>query len=174
MPAPREFLGDAHHEPAIHDDAKLWGDREQHLLLHFAEGDEHQPCALLIRGQNPSQFADFFLRGAGQNRIAVKVDEQHRAAPPHQAICGNRRIDPARQQTRHPATGSRRKPAGARLLAEEVERVVRQQVDVHRQLRIAEIDAPTGCVLDAATDLEFDLGRRQRIPFVGTARCHTK
>ena len=55
----------------------------------------------------------------------MEVDQQHRAAAPHHPVRGDRRIDAARQQAREPPAGAGRQAAGARLLAEEVERVRR-------------------------------------------------
>ena len=83
------------------------------------------------------QLARLVLRRARQDRIAVKVDEHDPAAAPHHPPGGDRRVDAARQQAHDLAAGADGQPAGARLLAEEVERVVGQHLDVDGQLRIA-------------------------------------
>ena len=73
----------------------------------------------------------------------------------------------SRHATRPPVpVGSPPAPA---LLAEEIERVVRQHLEVNRQRRIVEIDAPALRFLDAAADLALDLRRRERKALVGAA-----
>ena len=52
--------------------------------------------------------------------------------------------------------------------------MIRKQIDVDRQFGIAKIDTPALRVLDAAADLEFDLGRRQREALVRSPRRHAK
>ncbi len=79
-PAARQPLGDSHHQPAIHHDAKLGSDGQQHLLLDFAERHEHQPRALLVRRQERRDLADFLLRRARQNRIAVEMNQTARSS----------------------------------------------------------------------------------------------
>ena len=145
LPTPREFLGNAHHEPAIHHDAKLGSDREHTFCCTSPKGTRISRCAADTTS-NPSEFADFFLRSARQNRIAVEVHEQHRAPAPHQAIRGDGRVDAARHQTRHASAGPCRKSAGAGLLAKSRTRDS-AACDMHRQRRIAEIDAPSGASL---------------------------
>ena len=72
----------------------------------------------------------------------MEVDEKHAAAAPHQSPRGDRRVDAAREQTRHSAADADRHSAGPRILAEGVERLVGQRLDVNRELRVVEIDRP--------------------------------
>ena len=60
------------------------------------------------------------------------------------------------------------------LLAEEIERMLRQHLDVDAQLAIVEIDAPPGAVLDPSADFALDLRRGEREPLVGSLRPHAK
>ena len=78
-------------------------------------------------------------------------------------------IPPDSRQTTRPAVPVGQ-AAGPALLAEVVERLVRQQLDVHDELRMLEIDPPAARRLDAAADLALDLRRRQRKPLVGPPR----
>ena len=89
-------------------------------------------------------------------------------------IRGHRRIDAAREQARHAAAGAGRQAAGARLLAEEIERVVRHHLDVNRQRRLVEIDVPTLRLLDEPAHFALDLRRRERQPLVGSRRRHAE
>ena len=126
------LLRDPQHQAPVDHDAQRRRHRQQDLLLQLAEGHEHEPRAQLVRGQERRDLAHLLLRGARQNRIAVEVDEQHRAAAPHHPIRRHGRVDAARQQARHAPARAGRQPAGARLLAEEVERLVGQHLDVDR------------------------------------------
>src|SRR6185436_12040666 len=67
-----------------------------------------------------------------------------------------------------------RQPAGARLLAEEVERAVRQHLDVDCEGRPAQIDTPARRLLDESADLAFNLRRREGKAFVGPPRGDAK
>ena len=87
-----------------------------------------------------------------------------------QAATGESMPPESRQATR-PLTPVGSPPAPA-LLAEEVERLVRERLDVDRQLRVPEVDVPAARHLDAAADLALDLRRRQRKTLVGAARRH--
>ena len=108
--------------------------RQHDLLLDLAERHEEQPRAELKLRQQPHELARLLLRRAREDRIAVEVDEEHAAAAPHQPPRRHRRIDAARQQAGDAAADADRQAARARLLAEEVERLVRQRLDVNRQL----------------------------------------
>ncbi len=63
----------------------------------------------------------------------MEVHEGHGAAALHHAVRGHRRIDAAGQQARHASCGAGRQAAGAALLAEEVERLVGEHLDVTRR-----------------------------------------
>ena len=54
----------------------------------------------------------------------MEMNQNDRAAALHHPVRGDRRVDAARQQARHPPADAGRQPAGARLLAEGVERLV--------------------------------------------------
>ena len=69
--------------------------REDDLLLDLPKRHEVDARPLLPASQQRDQLARFLLRGARQNRIAVEVDERHRAAALHHAVGGDRRIDAA-------------------------------------------------------------------------------
>ena len=66
----------------------------------------------------------------------MEVHEQNAAAATHQPPCGHRRIDTARKQARDAPAHADRHPAGARFLAEVVERVVGERLDVNRELGV--------------------------------------
>ncbi len=104
----------------------------------------------------------------------MEVDEQDEASAPHQPVRGDRRIDPARQQTRHAAARPGRQAAGARFLSEEIKRALRQHLDVNRERRPIEIDVPPLRVLDPPAHLPLDLRRRERQPLVGARGGHAK
>ena len=70
--------------------------------------------------------------------------------------------------------GPGRQPAGARFLAEEVERVVGQHLEVDGQIRLVEIDPPALGLLDQPADLALDLRRREGKALVGAARADAK
>ena len=99
----------------------------------------------------------------------MKVHEQDAAAAPHQPPRRDGGVDAARQQARHAAADADRHAARAAFLAEVVERLVRQRLDVDRELRLVEVDEPASRFLDPAADLAFDLRRGQREPLVGPA-----
>ena len=102
----------------------------------------------------------------------MKVDQQHRAAAPHHPVRRHRRVDAARQQARDAAAGAGRQPAGARLLAEEVERV---GPAASRCGSSAPDASRSTCqprrLLDQPADLALDLRRRERQPLVGARRA---
>ena len=173
-PASRELLGDPQHQTPVDDDAQLGRHGEHHLLLQLAERHEQQSRPQLVLRQERRDLAHLLLRRARQDRIAVEVDEQHRAAAPHHAVGRDRRIDAARQQTRDATAGPGRQSAGARLLAEEIEGVIRQHLEVNRQLGIVEIDVPALRLLDETADFALDLRRRERQAFVGAPCGHAE
>src|SRR5882672_2638106 len=88
------------------------------------------------------QLARLLLRRARQNRIAVEVYEEHPAAAAHHAPRGDGGVDPTREEAGHAAARADRQPAGAADLAERVERLGGQRLDVDRELRLREVDAP--------------------------------
>ena len=98
------------------------------------------------------------------------MHEQHAAATAHHPPRRNRRVDAPRQQAHDAAAGADRKPAGPAILAEEIERLVGERLDVNRQLRVRQVHRPVARFLDPAADLTLDLGRRQRKALVGAAR----
>ena len=98
------------------------------------------------------------------------MHEQHAAATAHHPPRRNRRVDAPRQQAHDAAAGADRKPAGTAILAEEIERLVGERLDVNRQLRVRQVHRPVARFLDPAADLTLDLGRRQRKALVGAAR----
>ncbi len=99
----------------------------------------------------------------------MKVHEDHPAAAAHQPPRRDRRVDAAREQARDPPADADRQAAGAGMLAEEVERLVRQRLDVDGQLGVVEIDLPAARFLDPPADLALDLRRGQRKALVGPA-----
>ena len=76
----RQRLGDPQHQPPIDDHAQLGRNGQHHLLLELAERHEHEARAQLLRRQQRGELAHLFLRGARQNRIAVKVNEAARSS----------------------------------------------------------------------------------------------
>ena len=99
----------------------------------------------------------------------MKVDEEHAAAAPHQPPRRDRRVDAPREQARDSSADADRQAAGAGMLAEKVERLVRQRLDVDGQLGVVEIDVPAARFLDPAADLALDLRRGQGKPLVRPA-----
>ena len=164
----RQALGDPQHQTPIDHDPQLGRHREHDLLLQLAERHHDQPRSELMSREQRGDLADLLLGRARQNRVAVKMNQQHRAAAAHHAIRGDRRIDAARQQARHAAARSSRHAARGRLFAEEIERAVRQHLDVHGKGGVLEIDAPAPRLLDDPAHFAFDLRRRERQPLVGT------
>ena len=132
---------DSEHEPPIDDDPQRRLHRQHHLLLNFAERHHIQPRGLLVLRQQRHQLAHFFLRRPRKNRIAVKVDGDHAAAAPHQAIRSDRRVDAARQQRDDAPADSSRHAARPGFLSEVIERFACERLDVDRELRIVELDA---------------------------------
>src|SRR5207253_5935252 len=65
-----------------------------------------------------------------------------------------------------------RQATRAAILAEEIERLGSQRVEMNRQLRPLEIDAPAPCLLDPSADLPLDLRRGEREALVGTPCRH--
>src|SRR5262245_12411003 len=116
--AAAERLGDPHHETPVDDDAQRRRDCKHDTLLDLAERDEEQARSILILGEDLNELTRLFLRCSRQDGIAVKVNEDHPAAPAHHAPCGDGRIDPAREQTGDAATRSDWQPAGAAFLSE--------------------------------------------------------
>ena len=102
----------------------------------------------------------------------MKVDQQHRAAAAHHPVRRDRRVDAARQQAGDAAAGAGRQAAGARLLAEEVERMVRQhlEVDASAPARSRSTRQPVRSLMQAA-DFALDLRRGERKPLVGAPRA---
>ena len=78
-------------------------------------------------------------------------------------------MPPESRHATRPAHANRH-AAGTRFLAEVIERVVGQRLDVNGELGIVQIDRPPPGFLDPAADLAFDLRRRQRKPLVRSAR----
>jgi hypothetical protein len=155
--APRDPLRDAQHQTAVDHHPQLGRHREQHLLLQLAEGHQHKPRPQLVPRQQRGNLLHLLLRGARQDGIAVKVHEEHGAAPPHHPIRRHGGVDAAREQARHAPAGPRRQAARARLLPEEIERLVREHLDVNAQGRLVEIDPPALLLFDPAADLTLDL-----------------
>src|SRR3954467_4535469 len=98
------------------------------------------------------------------------MNEDDAAAAAHHAPRGDRGIDPARQQACDLATRADRQTAGPALLAEVIESLVRERLDVNRQRGFIEVDRPAARFLDPAADLALDLRRCERETLVGTSR----
>ena len=155
---PREPLGDAHHQAAVdRRRAAAAGRRGRPAAGSRRTARVAAATALKLR-QQLRQLARLFLRRARQDRIAVKVHEQRRGS--RGASCAtprpaNRcRPTAGRRPGRSRPTG--RPPAPA-LLAEEVERLVGQRLDVDRELRVRRFTVQSARFLDAAADLALDL-----------------
>ncbi len=101
----------------------------------------------------------------------MEVDEVHVAAASHHPVGGHRRIDSAGQQAGHAPAGAGRQSARALFLAEEVEGLPRQELEVNGQLRVGEVDPPPLRFLDEAADFALELRRRERHPLVGPPRA---
>ena len=147
---------------------------EDDLLLNLAERHEEEPRAMLELGQHADELARLLLRRPRQDRVAVKVHEEHAAAAAHQPPRRHRRVDAAREQARDAAADADRQAAGAGVLAEKVERLVRQRFDMNGQLGVVEIDLPAARFLDPPADLALDLRRGQGKPLVGPAHRDAK
>jgi len=106
----REALGDAQHQPPVDHHAQRGRHREDDLLLQLAERDEHEPRAQLVLGQKRRDLAHLLLRRARQNRIAVEMNQQHRAAAAHHPVRGDRRVDARREQARDAPAGAVGRP----------------------------------------------------------------
>ena len=98
----------------------------------------------------------------------------HATPAPHQPPGRDRRIDAAREQADDPPAHADRQPARARVLAEEVERLVRQRLDVDGQLGVVQIDVPPARLLDPPADFALDLRRGHRKPLVGAPHRHAE
>jgi hypothetical protein len=87
----------------------------------------------------------------------MKVNQLYPAAAAHHPVRRDGRVDPARQQAGDAAAGSCRHAAGAGLLAEEVERLGRQHLDVDGQRRMREVHLPLSGLPDQPADFALDL-----------------
>ena len=81
---------------------------------------------------------------------------------------------PAREQAHRPPAHTDRQPARSRMLAEEVERLVGQRLDMDGQLGIVQIDPPPARLLDASPDFPLDLRRGHGKPLVGAPHRDAK
>ncbi len=124
---------------------------------------------ILIAGQEGRDLADLLLRCSRQDRIAVKMNGCT-MQPRRIMKCRHGRVDAARQQARRFAPGAE-EAAGARLLAEEIERVRGQHLDMDGEISLVEIDAPSPGHLDAPANLAFDLRRGIRKSLVGPSHA---
>src|SRR3954449_7332741 len=111
--------------------------------------------------QQLRQLSRLLERRARQDRVTVEVDEDDAATAPHQAPRGQRRVDPAGEEADDASAHADRHPAGAALPAEGIEGIIRQQLDVNRELRVGEVDRPSSRHLDLPADLPLDLRRRE-------------
>ena len=131
--APRDLLGDAQHQPPIDDDAHRAGDGEHDLLLDVAERDEIQPRPLLPRRQQPDELARLLRSTRATGWDSCGSARSSTAQPRFIIRCAaTGESMPPGQQARDASGGARRQAAGAALLAEEVERLGRQQLDMDR------------------------------------------
>src|SRR3954451_6141683 len=117
--------------------------------------------------QQLCQLSRLLERRARQDRVTVEVDEDDAATAPHQAPRGQRRVDPAGEKADDASAHADRHPEGAALPAEGIEGIVRQQLDVDRELRIGEIGRPSSGHLYLAADFALDLRRREWKSLVG-------
>src|SRR4030095_8740535 len=79
-------------------------------------------------------------------------------------------MHPARQKAYHATGSAGRQASRPAFLAEEVERLVREQLDVNRQVRLIEVHTPAARLLDAAAKFALYLRRRHRKALVSAAR----
>ena len=121
------------------------------------------------------QLAGLLLRRARQNRIAVKVDERHRAAALHHAMRGDRRIDAAGEQARHAAGRSGRQASRRRVPCRR-SRTPDRSAARRESSRSgsSRLTRPPARLLDAPADLALDLRRGHRKALVRAARRHAK
>jgi hypothetical protein len=87
----------------------------------------------------------------------VKVHEVHRTSAAHHPPRSDGRVDPARQQTHDTATHADGQTAGPPLLAEGVERVLRDELDPDVQFGVVEVYRPAERRLHASADQPLDV-----------------
>jgi len=76
MRSQRETLGDAHHQPAIHDDSERRRHGHDHPLLKAAERHQEQSRSQLVAGQQPDQLTYLLLgRGRQEHRHAARTGD---------------------------------------------------------------------------------------------------
>ena len=169
---PRDALGDAEHEAPVDDHPERRGHRQHHPALDLAESHHVEPRLELAAGQQGRDLRHLVLGRAGQDGVAVEVDESDAAAALDHPPRRHRRVDAPRQQARDPAARPAGQAPGPRLLPQAAERPVGQHLHPHRQGRPVEVDPPPLGRLDAAPQVPLDLRRRQGKPLVGAPGRH--
>src|SRR5262249_41872803 len=85
----REFLGDAHHQPAVQDNPKGRRRAKDHLALDLAKRYEVQPGIKLVAGEQFNEFAHLLLRGAAYIGASVKMHEDRSTSSFHHSVSGD-------------------------------------------------------------------------------------
>ena len=172
----RDAVGDPHHQAAVDRRRGAAAGTDSTTCRWISpNATRNSRLRQLVGRQQLRQLAHLLLRGARQERVAVEVDEQHRAAALHHAPRGHRRVDAARQQARHLAAHAGRQPARPALLAEGVERVVGHASRRGSSARGGrEVHLPALRQLDPPAHLALDLRRLHREPLVGALDRHAE